>query len=130
MNDTTGLRMPIVAEEVHVARRSVETERVRVRTVVDTREQLVTDTRAVEAIEVERRPVERAVTEAPPPRQEGDATVISLVEERLVVTRQLYVVEEVIVRRVASSEPISVPVTLRTMRAVVERDPLHQQEEH
>ena len=52
-----------------------------------------------------------------------------LVEERLVVTRQLFGIEEVIVRRVASHEPVSVPVTLRTMRAVVERDPVQQQED-
>ena len=34
----------------------------------------------------------------PPVRQEGDVTIISIVEERAVVTKQLFVVEEVVVR--------------------------------
>lgn len=123
-------RLPIVEEQAHVTKRQVATEHVRVRTVVDTHEHLLTDTLAVEALEVERRPVERAVSDAPAPRQEGDATIISLVEERLIVTRQLYVVEEVVVRRIASHEPVSVPLTLRATHAVVERKPVAQQEDN
>lgn len=128
MSETDELRLPVVEEEVSVGRREIATDHVRVRTIVDDSEQLVSDTLRIEALEIERRPVERAVPAAPAPREEGDATIISLVEERLVVTRQLYVVEEVVVRRVTTREPVSVPVTLRTMRAVVERDPVQQQE--
>ena len=129
MSDASDLHIPIVAEEAHVGKRMVETERVRVRTVVDAHEHLFSDTLSIEALEIHRRPVERAVAVAPPPREEGDATVISLVEERLVVTRQLYVVEELVVRRVATQQPVSAPVTLRTMRAVVERTPVQEQED-
>lgn len=128
MTAPADVRIPIVEEQAHVAKRIVETEHVRVRTIVDTHEALVTDTLTVEALEVERRQVERPVPAAPAPRQEGDATVISIVEERLVITRQLYVIEEVVVRRIATQEPVSAPVTLRTMRAVVERDPAPHQE--
>lgn len=130
MTDTADLRIPIVEEQAHVAKREIDTERVRVRTVVDTREELLTNTLAIEALEVERRPVDRAVDAAPAPRQEGDATIISLVEERLIVTKQLFVVEEVLVRRVATREPVSAAVTLRATRALVERDVVHPQEEH
>ena len=128
MSGPADLRIPIVEEQAHVAKRMVEGERVSVRTEVHTREELVTGTLTVEALDVERRPVERAVSAAPPPREEGDATIISIVEERLVVSKQLYVVEEVIVRRIASQEPVSAPVTLRAMRAVVEHDPAPHQE--
>lgn len=128
MTEPADLHILIVEEQAHVAKRAVAKERVRVRTEIDTREELVTDTVIVEALDIERRPVERLVPAPPPPRQEGDATIISIVEERLVVTKHLYVVEEVIVRRVASQEPVCAPVTLRAMRAVVERDFAPQQE--
>ncbi|WP_174278305.1 DUF2382 domain-containing protein [Sphingomonas bacterium] len=130
MSDTDELRLPVVEEQVSVERRRVETDHVRVRTVVDTREELVSETVEVGSLDIERRPVDRAVATPPPPREEGDATIISVVEERLVVTRQLFVIEEVVVRRVIARETVSMPVTLRTMRAVVERDPVHQQEDH
>ncbi|HEX8556025.1 MAG TPA: YsnF/AvaK domain-containing protein [Sphingomonas sp.] len=122
--------IPIIEENLHLSKRRVETDRVRVRTVVDTREELVADTLQYETLDVERRTVERQVDAPPPPREEGDTTIISLVEERLVVSRALFVVEEVIIRRTAQSERMEVPVTLRTTRAVVDHQPItHQQEE-
>ncbi len=122
-------RIPIVEEQLHVAKRRVDRERVRVRTAVDTRDVLVNDTLDVEALEIERRPVDRAVEAAPAPREEADTLVISIVEERLV--KQLFVVEEIVVRRVHTAEPITATVPLRRMRATVERDDLsHQQEDH
>lgn len=114
------LRVPIVAEEARIARRQVETGRVRVRTEVDTREEIVAATLASERLHVERRAVEREVAAAPPPREEGDRTILSVVEERLVVTTKLFVVEEVVIRRVAETMQVEVPVTLRATRAIVD----------
>lgn len=122
--------IPIVEESVQVAKRKVETDRVRVRTVVDTREEMVADTLQYDVLDVERRTVERQVDAPPPPREEGDTTIISLVEERLVVSRALFVVEEIVVRRTVRTEDIEVPVTLRTTRAVVDQQPIHQQGEY
>lgn len=79
---------------------------------------------------VERRPVDREVSEAPPPREENGTTVISLVEERIVVTRALFVVEEVVIRRSVETEQIEVPVTLRSTRAVVDTNAIDQQEKY
>lgn len=129
VTDERELRIPIVEEQLHVAKRTVERERVRVRTVLDTRDVLVNDTLDVEALEIERRAADRPVDAAPAPREEGGDLVISIVEERLV--KQLFVVEEVVVRRVTTPEPITATVPLRRMRAVIERDDLtRQQEEH
>ncbi len=50
-----------------------------------------------------------------------DVTIISIVEERLIVERQLVVVEEIRLHRHATTESVEVPVTLRKQRAVVER---------
>lgn len=116
----TELRIPVIEEQAHLVRTAVPTDRIRVRTVVDTREQVLDDQVAREALSVERRVVERAVDAAPPPREEGDTTILSVVEERLVVTRQLFVVEEVLLHRTRTVEPVSIPVTLRSMRAEVE----------
>ena len=104
-----------------IAKRERPSERVRVRTSGETRDALVTDELRIKALEIERRPVERPVPAAPPPRQEGDATIISIVEERSVITKQLFVVEEVIVRRQTARQTFSVPVQLRRTRADVER---------
>ncbi len=131
MSDRRDQRIPIVEERPVVAKREVPVERVRVRTAVDTREALVEGNLQLEALEVERRPAERPVDAVPPPREEGDATIISIVEERAVVTKQLFVVEELVIRRRATAEPFSVPVTLRRTRAEVERVavPQSQQED-
>ncbi len=45
-------------------------------------------------------PVGRVVDEAPAARAEGDTTIIPVVEERLVVVKQLFLVEEIHVRHV------------------------------
>ena len=121
--------IPIVDEQVHVTKHAVPTDRVRVRTTVDTHDRLIEDTLRYEALHVERRAVERQVDAAPPPREEGDTTIISLVEERLVVNRLLFVVEEVVIRRSATSEHVEVPVTLRSTRAVVDRVNPHDEQE-
>lgn len=122
--------IPIVKEHVQVAKRAVTTDKVRVRTAVDTHEALIEETLRYEALHVERRAVERQVDAAPPPREEGDTTIISLVEERLVVNRVLFVVEELVIRRTETAERVEVPVTLRSTRAVVEQSSLNEQKEH
>ena len=117
----SDLRVPVVAEEAFVTTRDGATERVRVRTSAEQREELVTGDLRVEALEIERRRVERLVDTAPPPREEGDTTIISVVEERAVVTRQLVVVEEIVIRRRVEQQSFAVPFALRRTRVDVER---------
>ena len=119
--DQAELRLPIVAEEVTVERRAVETDRVRVRTVVDTDERLVEESVRTGSLTVERLPMDHEVAAAPGVRQEGDTTIFAIVEERLVVEKRLFVVEEVRVTRSSRDEAVTTPVSLRRMRAVVER---------
>ncbi len=90
-----------------------------------------THTEAVEAIaeveldryrvEVTRVPVGRVVDEAPQARAEGDTTIVPVIEERFVMVKQLFLIEEVHIRHVLEREAVSEPVTLRRQRAVVER---------
>jgi stress response protein YsnF len=61
------------------------------------------------------------VDAVPPVREEGDTTVISIVEEVLVVERRLVLKEEIRLRRVRTTERHRETVTLREQQAVIER---------
>ena len=113
-------RVPVIEEQVTVTKMATATDRVRVRTVVDEHEVVVDEILQRGSLAVERTAIDREVAEAPPPRREGDLLVISVVEERLV--KRLFVVEEVRIRETTTSQPVSLPATVRTMRAVVEHD--------
>ncbi len=115
------IRIPIVEERAVVSTRERLVERVRVQTAVEHRDVLVEGELAMEALEIERRPVERAVDAAPPVREEGGATIISIVEERAVVTRHLFVVEELVIHRRVTPESFAIPLSLRRTTAAVER---------
>lgn len=115
-------RVPVVEEQARIGKRRVTSGRVHVRTHVEERREVLKEQLIGEVLDVTNVAVEREVQAAPPPRQEGDVTIVSLVEERMVVTRKLFVVEEFHIRRSTRLDEISVPVTLRAMRAVVEED--------
>jgi len=91
------------------------------RTVVESEDRLLRETLAGERVDVERVPMDRVVDVAPAVRIEGDVTIIPIVEERLVVERQLVLVEELRLHRHATTEAVEIPITLRKQRAVVER---------
>ena len=114
--------LPLVKEELHVARRQVETDRLRVRTV--TEEVPVWRSEQLERgeIDVERVAVERPVDAPPAPYEEGGVWIVPVVEERLVVEKRLFVVEELRIRRRAVTESVPIVDTLRRQRAVIERD--------
>ncbi|RAK52686.1 YsnF/AvaK domain-containing protein [Phenylobacterium deserti] len=115
--------IPIVEEKLHVTKQAVETDRVRVTTQVEERPVVLETALERQELDVERRTVNHLVFEAPPPRQEGDCLILSVVEERAVVVKQLFVIEEVIVRRRSFIEPVEIPGSVRATRAVVEHLP-------
>lgn len=114
--------IPVIEEQAVIRRREVETDHVRVRTVVEEKQTDVVARLAREELLVERRKVEREVATSPAPVEEGDTLIVSIVEERLVVEKRLFVIEELVIRRVAHTEDVHIPTTLKTMRAVVEQD--------
>ena len=115
------LVIPIVEEEARIAKRQVASGRVIVKTTVDTEERILKEMLSLETVEVERIPVNRVVDTIPQIRTDGDVTIIPVFEERLVVEKQLVLVEEVRIRRTGSVENVEVPITLRKERAAVER---------
>lgn len=122
------LHIPIIQEEAHVTKRAVETEHVRVQTSLAEKHVLVREDLRREQVEVTRIPVDREVAEAPPIRTEGDLTIVPVLEERLVVEKRLFLVEELHLRRTVSNEAVELPATLRRTHVEVERTQLDQQE--
>ena len=116
-------RIALVEEEARINKREVVTGRVRIRTRVEEAEETVRGTLDEEVVEVERVPVDRIVDAAPAVRQDGDVTIIPVMEEVLVVEKRLVLKEELHVRRRRTQESVEVPVTLRRERVEVERLP-------
>jgi uncharacterized protein (TIGR02271 family) len=120
--------IPIFEEELSVAKRVVETARVRVSRVTHTHQQLVDELLHYEKVEVEHVPIDRQVEVMPPIRQEGDVTIIPVVEEVLKVERHLVLREEVHIRRIKNAERYQESITLRRQEAQVTRLPIEQPE--
>jgi stress response protein YsnF len=79
-----------------------------------------------EKVEVERVPVDRPVEAIPSVRQEGDVTIIPVVEEVVKIERHLVLKEEVHIRRVKQTERYQETITLRRQEAVISRQPIEQ----
>ena len=78
-------KIPLLEEQVSISKAEVITDHLRVSTHVEERPVLIEEVVERGDLQVERVAVERAVAEAPAPRQEGDTLIVSIVEERLVL---------------------------------------------
>jgi uncharacterized protein (TIGR02271 family) len=114
--------LQLLAEELSVSKETVETGRVRVATRTREREALIDEDLASEHVEIETVPIKMSIHAMPEVRQEGDTTIIPVVEEVLVVERRLVLKEEIHIRRVRTTERHKETVTLRYQEAVVTRD--------
>ena len=113
--------IPVVEERAVVLKRKVATGGVRVRTVVRESEEVINKPLTTEEVEVERVPLDRWVKAPVPVRQEGETTIITLLEEVAVVEKRLRATEEVRITRRRTTRQTSQHVTLRREEAVVER---------
>lgn len=119
--------VPVVAEELLVSRQKVPLGGVRVRTKVEEHEVAVDEPAMRERIDVERVPINREIDRPASVRQEGDTTVVPLMEEVIHIEKRLMLREELRItkRRETAQEPQT--VTLRRQVAVVEKmDPSQQ----
>ena len=124
-----GTTIPIVEEQAHILKRSAETERVSVRTTPEEEQVVLRDTVSREHVDVTRVAMDREVAELPQTRTEGDITIIPVVEERLVVEKRLFLVEELHLRRSTRSEPVELATSLRRTRVDIVREDLTQEED-
>jgi len=119
-SDPAEIVVPLHVEDISIERRKAERDvRVHVHTV--SHDHLIDEAVAHERVEIERVAIGRPVDAVPPVREEGDTTVISVVEEVLVVERRLVLKEEIRLRRVRTIERHRETVTLREQQAVIER---------
>lgn len=117
--------VPLLDEELEVTKRDVVTDRVRVRTVTETADELVREELQSERVEVTRLPVNHLLEPgAPIPqvRTEDDVTIIPVFEEVLVVEKRLLVKEELRLVRRSTNDVFELPITLRKQTAVVEHE--------
>ena len=113
----------LLEEELDLSKTEVVTDRVQLQTRVEELDVVIDDELIRGELKVERVAVDLPVTAAPALRQEGDTLIVSVVEERLVVEKRLFVVEEVRITRMSSTVPVSISETVRVMHATVERTP-------
>jgi stress response protein YsnF len=113
--------IPVVEERAVVVKRKKLTGGLRVRTVVHEDEEVVKEPLVTEEVEVERVPLDRWVEAPVPVRQEGETTIITLLEEVVVVEKRLRATEEVRITKRRTTRQATQQVTLRREETVVER---------
>jgi uncharacterized protein (TIGR02271 family) len=104
--------IPVIEEQATVDKRVVETGRVRISKHVREYEEVVDLPHVHEEVHVDHVAVGEMVETAPEVRTEGEVTIIPVLEERYVLQKQLFLVEELHVRkeRHESHEPQTVKV--------------------
>lgn len=114
-------KLSLIEEQLVVNKRAISDGRVR----VSTKTEFVTTTAEAsldsENVVVTRVPIGREVSAAPSVRTEGDMTIVPVMEEVLVIEKRLMLIEEIHIRRVATTKNVSVPLELRKQHATIER---------
>ena len=87
------MTIPVIEERIVVGRREVVTDRILLQKTIHAREDVVEIPLISRSFEVLRFPSEKVVDAAPPVRVDGDTTIYSIIEERLV--KQIVVIEEI-----------------------------------
>jgi len=119
--DEGTLVIPVLEESLDVSKELVETGVVRVHKAVREREVVISEPLTSETVHVEHVPMDVIVDGPPAVRIEGNVTVIPVVEEVLVTTKQLRLVEEVRITRLQSTSVYTQNVALRAENVTVER---------
>ncbi|MBV8911742.1 MAG: YsnF/AvaK domain-containing protein [Acetobacteraceae bacterium] len=101
-------------------KRVVETGRAVIHKSVSERDEAVNALLARHDVTVERVPVGQVVSELPAPRQDGDTWIIPIMEERLVVEKQLVLKEELRIRTTTRHEAVQHTVRLREENVDIE----------
>ena len=120
--ETDGMTMvPLIEEQLEMSKRTVPTARVRLEKTVETHDVQLEEPLAVSTVRVNRVPFGHVVDTAPPMRHEGNTTIYPILEERLVLTKELVLVEEVHITNEVAERQHTQVVTLRRERLDVFR---------
>lgn len=113
-----------VVEETPVVEKHIKSgDTVRVRTIVHQNEVVVDEPTMAETVEIERVRCDQWVDGPQQIRQDGETTVIPILEEVVVIEKRLRLIEEVRITRRQVGHTVPRRVTVRRQEAVVEREP-------
>ncbi len=115
--------IPIIAETALISKRKIASGRITVSTRTEEIDHILPAELSSVAVDVTRVPVDRKIDTVPEVVTEGDLTIIPVVEERLVVTRELYLREEIHVRRIERTQVVEVEATTRRQTVQIDRLP-------
>jgi uncharacterized protein (TIGR02271 family) len=113
--------LPVIQESVKIYKTVVDNGGVRIRKQVHSELVEIDEPLATEAVKVTRVPIGREVEGPVAIRYEDGVTIIPVVEERLIIRRQLLLVEEVHVGRTSYIRRTPQAVTVRREEITVER---------
>lgn len=114
-NQQTGgeIVVPIIAEEIFVEKRMVESGGVRIHKTVRENLQIVDEPIIQENVDIERVAVNQFVETAPGIRYEGDTMIIPILEEVVVTQKRIFVREEIRVTKTREQHSNPQEITLR-----------------
>jgi uncharacterized protein (TIGR02271 family) len=121
VSDEVERRIPLIEERARVDKQIVERNVVKISTSVRASELVLTEELRHEEVDIHRVPINKEVDAMPEVRQEGDITVIPIVEERAVLVKHLVLIEEWHVHRRAVQEVVQVPVVVHSTEVSVDR---------
>ena len=124
--ENADIVIPLHTEGLSIDRRPIVRGTIRVDVRTHTREQVVDELLEHERVEIERVPIDRMIETMPDIREEGDTTIIPVVEEVIVTERRLVLKEEIRLRRVRTTERHHETIVLRSQDAdIVRTGPAH-----
>lgn len=112
--------IPLLAEQLLIARRKILTGGVRVHKTVSERTETVDEPTLREELNIERVEINQFVAEAPAVRYEGETTIVPLLEEVLVVEKRLVLREEIRISKRRDTLRNPQQIVLRSENATLE----------
>ena len=121
-SDDAAITIPLATEEIELGKRPVQQAVVRIQTRVREEERVIETRLLKDEIKIERVEINQPIERPMQSRYEGEVLVIPVIEEVLVVRKQLVLKEELRITQRAVARPHTQAVTLRHEEATVERE--------
>jgi uncharacterized protein (TIGR02271 family) len=126
-SNDAAITIPLGSEDVELSKRVVQQAVVRIQTKVREEERIIETRLLKDEITVERVELNLPIESPLEPRYEGEVLIIPVIEEVLVVRKQLVLKEELRITQRSVARPHAQAVLLRHEEATVEREPTGEQ---
>ena len=122
-SNDAAITIPLGSEEVELSKRVVQQAVVRIQTKVREEERIIETRLLKDEITVEHVELNLPIESPLEPRYDGEVLIIPVIEEVLVVRKQLVLKEELRITQRSVARPYAQAVLLRHEEATVEREP-------